>query len=489
MTGRDLGLAPGWSAAVLSEVADSSLGKMLDKAKHTTGNRLRYLRNINVRWGGFDLSDLSEMYFKDGELVRYGLLPDDVLVCEGGEPGRAAVWTEPVAGMMFQKALHRVRPSRALLPQWLVHSLKLDASVGSLSEYFTGTTIKHLTGTSLARYGVRLPPPAEQGRIVTKIEALQARSDAAKEALDAIVPLLEKFRQSVLAAAFRGDLTKPWREAHPDTEPATALLARIRAERRRRWQEAKPGKKYVEPEPVDAAGLPELPHGWCWARADELAWEITVGHVGPMKHRYVPAGVPFLRSQNVRENRFDEAGLLYVDEDFHRELPKSALSPGDLLVVRSGAPGTACVLPDDLGPANCADLVITRLLPGTNPNLAAYYVNSDFARAKVRDAQVGMAQQHFNVGSMKEMAVPVMSEMEQATLLRVLTDRLASVHMMGVTAAEAGSLHSNLNQSILAKAFRGDLVPQDPTDEPASVLLDRIRRERGDTKTSRKGRK
>lgn len=493
MSGEHARLPPGWAAVPLQDVAESWLGKMLDKAKHTSGKRLPYIRNVNVRWGHFDLSDVAEMYFDDNELERYGLRLNDVLVCEGGEPGRAAVWREPVTGFKFQKAIHRIRPSEALLPEWLVFSLKLDADSGQLSEHFTGTTIKHLTGASISRYHVRLPPANEQKRIVAKIEALQARSDAAKQALDAIPPLLEKFRQSVLAAAFRGDLTRAWREAHPDVEPASKLLERIRAERRRKWEQANPKKKYVEPEPVDVAGMPELPEGWCWTRAEELAWEITVGHVGPMKHRYVSDGVPFLRSQNVRENRFDPTGLLFVDEDFHRELPKSALSPGDLLVVRSGAPGTACVLPSEIGRANCADLVITRLLHGLNPTLAAFYINSHFARSQVRDAQVGMAQQHFNVGSMKEMRIPLMSEREQDVLLKVLSDRLDSVKVLHNAATAAASMHATLNQSILAKAFRGELVPQDPTDEPASVLLERIRAARETTaepkRTGKRGRK
>ena len=117
---------------------------------------------------------------------------------------------------------------------------------------------------------VCLPGTNEQKRIVAKLDALQARSDAAKQALDAIPPLLERFRQSVLAAAFRGDLTRAWRAQDPDVEPASELLARIRVERRRRWEEANPRKTYVEPEPVDVTGLPELPEGWCWSTPRDI---------------------------------------------------------------------------------------------------------------------------------------------------------------------------------------------------------------------------
>ena len=145
-----------------------------------------------------------------------------------------------------------------------------------------------------------MPPLAEQRRIVAKIEALQERSRRAREALSEVGPLLEQFRQSVLAAAFRGDLTADWRAAHPNVEPASELLQRIRAERRRRWEQAelakyeakgqKPPKnwkdKYKEPEPVDDSDLPELPDGWVWATIDELQSMITAIHVDRLIRYY-----------------------------------------------------------------------------------------------------------------------------------------------------------------------------------------------------------
>ena len=134
-------------------------------------------------------------------------------------------------------------------------------------------TVKHLSSRTVEDLELPLPPLAEQQRIVAKIEALQERSRRAREALSEVGPLLEQFRQSVLAAAFRGDLTADWRAAHPNVEPASELLHRIRAERRRRWEQAelvkyeakgqKPPKnwkeKYKEPEPVDDSDLAQTP--------------------------------------------------------------------------------------------------------------------------------------------------------------------------------------------------------------------------------------
>jgi type I restriction enzyme S subunit len=482
---QDLGralLPPGWARVRVDEAGAVDLGRQRSPENHNGPHMRPYLRVANVFEDRIDTSDIMWMNFDPREFEAFQLAAGDILLNEGQSKhlvGRSAIYRDECPGACFTNSLVRFRPTKATTVEFAQSVFRHYLRDGTFQQIAKITTnIAHLGKERFAALPFPLPPLNEQRRIVAKIEALQERSKSAKAALDAIPPLLEKFRQSVLAAAFRGDLTKSWRERQPEIEPATVLLDRIRAERRRRFTEANPKKKYIEPAPVDPSGLPELPEGWCWASADELAWEITVGHVGPMKHRYVEAGVPFLRSQNVRENRFDRAGLLQIDEGFHRALPKSALRPGDLLVVRSGAPGTACVVPPDLGFANCADLVIARLVRGVESRLMAFFVNSEFARKQVREAQVGMAQQHFNVGSMRQLVVPLMPETEQHEVLRRLVERLETMRRLNDALSDGTFRHASLDQSILAKAFRGELVPQDPNDEPASVLLERIRAER-----------
>jgi type I restriction enzyme S subunit len=170
-------LPESWRWVTVGEVADCVLGKMLDKAKHKTGVLRPYLRNINVRWGAFDLTDLLSMYFEDDELERYGVRDGDVLICEGGEPGRSAVWRDNSKTMLIQKAIHRVRLFGGISPEWLVMNLRYDSWTGRLAQYFTGATIKHFTGQALTRYSIRLPPIAEQKRIIAKVDQLMALCD------------------------------------------------------------------------------------------------------------------------------------------------------------------------------------------------------------------------------------------------------------------------------------------------------------------------
>src|SRR5262249_1158754 len=178
-----------WRWVPLGAVSESVLGKMLDQAKNR-GDFRPYLRNLNVRWRTFDLSDVLEMRFEADEDQRYGIHAGDVMVCEGGEPGRAAVWRESTSTMHFQKALHRVRCHDLLLPDWLMNVLQAHASSGLLTRYFTGTGIKHLTGISLARVPIPLPPVAEQLELVQIVDSLWLQADRVVERLNVFHPEL-----------------------------------------------------------------------------------------------------------------------------------------------------------------------------------------------------------------------------------------------------------------------------------------------------------
>ncbi|MBT9503332.1 MAG: restriction endonuclease subunit S [Burkholderiaceae bacterium] len=157
--------AKGWKEVALGEIADVKLGKMLDKQKHTTGLLLPYLNNISVRWNEVDTSNLPQMYFDDDELDRFGLRAGDVVVCEGGEPGRSAVWDGRLPDLKFQKAIHRVRFKIPFQPRLLVLHLENLAGTTRFEKLFTGGGIKHLTGETFARLKIPLIPCGEQQKI------------------------------------------------------------------------------------------------------------------------------------------------------------------------------------------------------------------------------------------------------------------------------------------------------------------------------------
>jgi len=219
-------LPDSWDVEIYCQVVQSRLGKMLDKAKNT-GISTRYLGNINVRWNSFDLEDLQEIRVSQEELRDLEVKKGDVLICEGGEPGRCAVWSQDDSGIVYQKALHRARTSDRVLPQFLAFSLKNDADNNSLSQLFTGSTIKHLTGSALKNYPLRLPPVSEQIEIIARVEQLFAMVDHLEAKVATAKQRIDALTQSLLAKAFRGELTPQ----DPNDEPASVLLERIRAQR------------------------------------------------------------------------------------------------------------------------------------------------------------------------------------------------------------------------------------------------------------------
>ncbi len=159
-----------WEKKPLEVVADFCLGKMLDQKKNK-GELLPYLANVNVRWGSFDLDDLREMRFEHHELDRYGLKSGDIVMCEGGEPGRCALWKGQKPGMMIQKALHRIRPHDCLISEFLFYYLLYIGRMGHLAPLFTGATIKHLPREKLAKVKVMVPPLGVQHHIASILSA------------------------------------------------------------------------------------------------------------------------------------------------------------------------------------------------------------------------------------------------------------------------------------------------------------------------------
>ena len=155
-----------WQVKRLEEIASFNLGKMLDDKKNK-GDPLPYLANINVRWGEFELNDLRLMRFETSELERFSLKYGDIVMCEGGEPGRCAIWKEQLPKMMYQKALHRIRPHEGIDNQFLYYAFLHKGKRGGFSPLFTGSTIKHLPKEKLAKVEVEIPELLEQQRIAT----------------------------------------------------------------------------------------------------------------------------------------------------------------------------------------------------------------------------------------------------------------------------------------------------------------------------------
>ncbi len=405
------------------------------------------------------------------------------------ENGKAAITRNLTNGLGFGSTeFHVLRPTTAVLPEYVYTFIRQESYRRAAEAEMTGSVgQKRVPQSFLEMTELPLPPLAEQGRIVSKVIEVLNQVRTSRQRLDRVPTILRSFRKAVLSAACSGRLTNDWRELNPAAEKASLLLEQMAVERRRRVLEANGARKYREPDAVLPEDLPEVPNTWCWTNFDHCSWEITVGHVGPMKDRYVVNGIRFLRSQNVRPLHFDPSGLVYIPPDFHSQLSKSSLSGEEILVVRSGAnTGDCCVFPRNLAPANCADLVITRPLSGLCPEYGAIYVSSPMGRARLAFNETGIAQPHFNIGAMRIKAFPLPPLAEQREIVCKVATLFKFAEAIEQHVSAASFRADRFTQSIIAKAFRGELVPSEAElarrdgrqYEPASVLLERIRAER-----------
>ena len=159
-----------WEKVKLGDVSESCLGKMLDQRKNKRTYKL-YLANVNVRWGSFDLENLQKMKFEDYEDERYGIKYGDLIICEGGEPGRCAIWKEVLPNMKIQKALHRVRVNEEMDYRYVYYWFLLAGKQGTLKQYYTGATIMHMPGQKLKEVVIDKPPLGVQRRIGYYLES------------------------------------------------------------------------------------------------------------------------------------------------------------------------------------------------------------------------------------------------------------------------------------------------------------------------------
>jgi type I restriction enzyme S subunit len=485
-------LPPSWVAAPLedvvlepkSDIVDGPFGSNL-KASEYVEQGIPIIRLQNVKANRFIEKNIRYISpDKAEELKRHSFKAGDIAISKLGDPlGEACIVPDGLVRGVIVADVVRLRvPEELLDKRAIAYALNSEAVKEQLKALTKGTTRPRVNLSHIREVRIPLPPLKEQSRIVEEIEKQFTRLDAAVAALKRIQANLKRYRAAVLRAACEGRLVPTEaelaRREGRSYEPASILLERILAERRSRWEAAQFAKvtksKYQEPLSPSTDTLPPLPEGWAWATWEQLSPRVTVGHVGPMKTEYVADGFPFLRSQNVRENRFDANGLLHIPKEFHLKLSKSLISGGDLVVVRSGSVGTTCVIPDHLGEANCADLVIIKQPLQTNSWYGCYYMNSS-AKRYVHAGKVGVALTHFNTKSVAELPVALPPRAEQDRIVAEVQRRLSVIDEVEVQAEVGLRRADSLRQAILKRAFEGKLIPQDSNDEPTSVLLERIR--------------
>ena len=481
-------------------------------------------------WGGdiiwfapSDLTGYEQKYITRGAktLTDQGLAESSAKLFAAGSVmfssrapiGYVAINSAPSA---TNQGFKSIVPHQELSNEYLYHYLK--AARHNAEERASGTTFKELSGSAFSALPVPIAPSNEQRRIVERIEALFDEIDRGVESLRAAQRTLGLYRQSLLKSAFEGRLTADWRAENPDQlESPESLLARIREERERRyetdldaWEKAvaewrrdgEKGRKPARPKaPSAAAATVEVqadgsvsnsPH-WLRVALSSLG-KVTGGLTKNQKRSALPRKAKYLRVANVYSNRLelDEIMEIVITED---ELRKTRLVAGDVLFVE----GNGSV--EQIGRVAIWDGSVPEMTHqnhlirfGTNGILssrfALYFMMSPMGRRHITDQASSTSGLHtLSISKVQGLSVPVCTPAEQAEIVRILDSRLEAADMLEAEVEAALTRAEALRQSILKRAFSGELVPQDPTDEPATVLLARIRAERAAAPAKARGKR
>jgi type I restriction enzyme S subunit len=507
----DYPLPKGWCWASIEDM--TSYVQRGKSPKYAAQSAMPVINQKCIRWHGVQAEHLK--FIDPSQWDAWGLdrtLRDGDILWNStgtGTIGRAAIY-RPLGDFARVVADSHVTIVRAKIgpPEYLHAWIRSPVIQSRIDDMQSGSTNQvELARTEVLRTRVPVAPLNEQRRIVSKLRALQARSRRAREALDAVPPLLEKLRQSILAAAFRGDLTKDWRAKRKDVEPASELLNRIRIERRKKWEETEVAKmnakgrsptddrwkaQYNEPEPVDVTGLPELPVGWCWASLHELTF--IVGGVTKGQKRKgteILRPVPYLRVANVQRGHLDLAEVKRIDAT-EEEVAELRLLPGDVLLNEGGDRdklGRGWIWERQL--AECIHQNhVFRARPVVS-DLQSKYI-SHYANHLGQSFFIDHGKQTTNLASVSmsrvrrfPIALPCVEE--QAMIIALLDDQLARASSLGGAVRTMREQIAVLDRSTLSLAFRGGLVPQDPNDEDAETALARVHGTNGIPKKGDRG--
>ncbi|HBO1632134.1 TPA: restriction endonuclease subunit S [Pseudomonas aeruginosa] len=502
----DITLPLSWSLVALEEISEDVSPGFASGKHNSDGTGVPHLRPMNVdRDGQIDLKVIKSVAMSNGIELRQG----DVLFNNTNSAelvGKTAVVSAREGGFAFSNHMTRIRPEEGVNSVFVARQLHFLWMAGYMKHRCTNHVNQaSISSKTLAKtIPFHLPPAAEQTRIVAKLEELLTDLDAGVAELKGAQKKLAQYRQSLLKAAMDGALTAEWRANNTPAESGAQLLERILQERRARW-EAKQLAKFTEqgktppkdwqkkyPEPVqpDTTELPELPEGWVWATIDQLA-AIGTG-VTPLKSKsqyYAGGDIPWVTSGALNNEMVTEA-IEYVTPLALKECRLELYPAGALLVAMYGEGKTR---------GKCSELAIPATI---NQAIAALvledaaivckpYIKSFLFKSydDMRKQASGGVQPNLNLQIVRSIAIPIPPLDEQHAITDTLSAQLDAAKDQGIAIELSLKQSTAQRQNILRAAFAGQLVSQDPNDEPASLLLERIRAERSERAKQPKPRK
>ena len=492
------GLPKGWAEATLGDVTHAKVSQ--DGAEK--GSSFVYVDISSVNNEIKRIGEPRTLPFSEApSRARQRLEEGDVLVSMT-RPNLNAVAIVPdsLQGAIGSTGFDVLRP-KEVASGWLLYAVQTNAFVHTMCELVQGALYPAVRPRDIRAYRLPLPPLPEQHRIVEKVEELFSDLDAGVASLERAKANLKRYRASVLKSAVEGRLTEEWRKEYPQAEDGQMLLDRILRERREKWEKdqlqkfkekgKEPPKgwesKYEEPSAPDTSELPELPEGWVWATVEQLSVVVRGSSPRPAGDpRYFGGSVPWITVGPITAD--NEPYLTQVSEGLTEEGRENSrfIEPHTLLLTNSGA---TLGVPKITLIGGCINDGVAALL-GTDYPLKLYLLYFLHTQtALLRGVNQGAAQPNLNTAIIKSIWVPLPPLAEQEQIVALVEERLSQIDSAEKTIDAELIRSKKLRQSILKRAFEGKLVPQDPKDEPASVLLERIKATRESEQPKKRARK
>lgn len=490
------GLPRGWVEARLGELGSWQGGGTPDKsnAAYWTGGSIPWVSPKDMK--RFHISEAEDQITEAALAGSSGNLvaENSVLLVT-----RSSILkhTLPVALTGRDVAINQ--DIKALTPHPGLDPLFIAKQIKSLGPFVlknctkAGTTVDSVDFERLKAVPANIPPPAEQKRIVAKLDALSAKSARARTELARIETLVSRYKQAVLSKAFSGELTSEWRRQNN----SYALNQDDVLQTRRDWL-ASQGLKAIQ---VSVTNVSEdkvpfaVPNNWSWFTAEGLNAPITKGTTPAKENMSAGTGViPFIKVYNLTfDSTLDfSRDPTFVSQDTHcKELKRSIVKPGDVLMNIVGPPlGKVSIVPDDWPEwnVNQAIAIFRPLAVLNNRYLALWLLSASMLSWAKRDSKATAGQSNLTLELCRGIPVPTCHIEEQREIVRRIESAFAKIDRLANEAKRALELVGRLDEAIIAKAFCGELVPQDENDEPAEYLLARIRAEREAAPKARRGR-
>ena len=492
-------LPEGWAETKIGEISDrihyGYTAKSQRKPIGTKLLRITDIQNNNVIWDNVPYCNIV-----DADKEKYLLKTNDLVFARtGATVGKSYLIPSNIPESVFASYLIRVILNQNISHKFIYNFFQTNKYWTQIKEGSAGIGQPNVNATKLSNINLPIPPLNEQNRIVNRIEELLTRLDAGVVALKQVQTLLKKYRQSVLKSAVKGKLTSVWRKQHKEElEPADKLLERIQKERKIKWEaeqlanfKAKgktPPKnwqnKYKEPTPLDTSKLPELPDGWLWSNFNQLGeWN---GGGTPSKRNpdfWKNGDIPWVSPKDMKvdyiESTIDYITLNAVSKSTTKMIPVKSL----LFVVRSGI--LRHILPVAINNIECTvnqDLKALTVSTHINSKYVLLFskaYNKDLLHSCSKD---GTTVQSIETPLLYNYPIPLPPLKEQDKIIEEAEKLLSLVEKTEKLIESELKRSQSLRQSILKHAFEGKLVPQDPNDEPASILLERIKAEKPNPK-------